>query len=86
MRNPLLLTCSLALLLANSGCQSLSASPPARLLQPESIKAPALAQWIRDAQSASISTVELQQILNGCGRPGTTPSPGCTAASSPTTR
>ena len=85
MKRPLLRLCSLILLLAAAGCQSLSPAAPAVLLKPNQVKVPALPDWIRQAaQQPPISTDELQLILNGCGRPGARPSPGCKPASAPT--
>lgn len=74
------LLCSLTLLLAVAGCQSPSPGP-AVLLQKDTIKVRPLPGWIlQAAQQPQVSMDELQRILNGCGRPGTTPSSACSPA------
>lgn len=82
MNAPHRLLCSLSLLLAAAGCQSLSVRE--RLVRPDTIRVPALPAWIREPRLSPISMDEWQAILNGRGRPATKPSNASTPASPPT--
>ncbi len=78
------LLCSLILPLAVVSCASPSLAP-AVLLKPNTIKVQPLPAWIQAAgQQPRISTGELQLILNGSGRPGTTLSTQSKPALQPT--